>query len=140
MSPQGFELAIERIFAAGALDVWTAPIGMKKQRPAVLLGVLARPVDAAACARAMLRETSSIGVRTRRESRFMLPRTIVRQLTPHGEVRFKHARDGERSRVTVEYDDVARIARETGRPFAAVADELARYVESVEDRDERNLV
>jgi hypothetical protein len=140
LSPQAFELAIERIFAAGALDVWTAPIGMKKQRPAVLLAALSSPADAPACARAMLRETSSIGVRTRRESRYTLPRAIVRRLTPLGEVRTKQVRLGAAERITLEYDDVARIARESGLPFAAVAAELTRYLETVEVPDERNVV
>jgi uncharacterized protein (TIGR00299 family) protein len=140
MSPQAFELAIERIFAAGALDVWTVPIGMKKQRPAVLLGALATPAAAPACARAMLRETTSIGVRMRRESRLVLPREIVRHLTPYGEIRAKYARDGADDRMTLEYDDVVRIARERGLTFAAVAAELTEYVASVKDRDERNLV
>jgi len=140
MSPQAFEVAIERIFTAGALDVWTAPIGMKKQRPAVLLAALATPENAPACARAMLIETSSIGVRTRRESRFTLPRETVRQLTPYGVVRRKLVRAGDRIRATLEYDDVARIARERDLPFAAVVAELTRYMESLEERDERNLV
>jgi len=140
LSPQAFEIAIERIFAAGALDVWTAPIGMKKQRPAVLLAALAAPADAAACARAMLFETSSLGVRTRRESRVMLAREIVRRPTPYGEVRMKVARAGERRRVTLEYDDVARIAREHNLPFSAVVTRLAPSVELEEERDVRNLV
>jgi uncharacterized protein (TIGR00299 family) protein len=140
MSPQAFELAIERIFTAGAFDVWTAPVAMKKQRPAVLLSALAPPAAAAACARAMLRETSSIGVRTRRESRYTLPREIVRRLTPFGEVRCKQVRGPDGERATLEYDDVARIARERNLPLAQVVEELTRYVQSVEATDERNLV
>jgi uncharacterized protein (TIGR00299 family) protein len=140
MSPQAFELAIERIFAAGALDVWTAPIAMKKQRPAVLLSAVAPSAGAAACARAMLRETSSIGVRTRRESRYTLPREIVRRLTPYGEVRTKRVRGPDGERVTLEYDDVARIARERNLPFAVVVDDISRNLESVESADERNVV
>ncbi len=140
MSPQGFALAIERIFAAGALDVWTAPIAMKKQRPAVLLSAVAAPERAADCARAMLSETSSIGVRTRRETRYLLAREIVRRLTPYGEVRCKVARVGDRERITLEYDDVVRIARERELPFASTVAELTRFVESEEHRDERYLV
>jgi uncharacterized protein (TIGR00299 family) protein len=140
MTPQAFELAIERVFAAGALDVWTAPITMKKQRPGVLLAALAAPENVAACARAILRETSSIGVRTRREARFTLPREIVRRFTPYGEVRCKYVRVDDVVRVTLEYDDVVRIARARSLPFAAVAAELTEFMESWEQRDERNLV
>jgi uncharacterized protein (DUF111 family) len=88
----------------------------------------------------MLFETSRLGVRTRRESRVMLAREIVRRLTPYGEVRLKVARAGERRRVTLEYDDVARIARERNLPFSAVVAALASIVESEEERDVRNLV
>ena len=140
MSPQAFELAIERIFAAGALDVWTAPITMKKQRPAVLLSALAPSAAAPACARAILRETSSIGVRMRRESRYTLPRRIVRRLTSYGEVRCKYVRGPDGERVTLEYDDVVRIARERSLPFAAVVDELTRQLEPVQSTDERHPV
>lgn len=128
MSPQAFELAIERIFAAGALDVWTAPIGMKKQRPAVMLGAMARPANAQACARAMLVETTSLGVRTRRETRTFLPREIVRVATPYGEVRIKRARIGETDRTTLEYDDIVRIARERNLPLATVVHDLESHV------------
>jgi uncharacterized protein (DUF111 family) len=140
LSPQAFELAIERIFAAGALDVWTAPIGMKKQRPAVLLAALATPALAAACARAMLFETSSLGVRMRTQTRLMLAREIVRRDSPYGEIRLKVAQAGARRRATLEYDDVARIAREYGLPFNVVVNELAPIVESVEERDAHKLV
>jgi len=88
----------------------------------------------------MLRETSSIGVRTRHESRLTLPREIVRMLTPYGEVRVKLVRVGTQVRSTLEYDDVVRIARERGVPFGTVADELTRLIESENERDERNLV
>jgi uncharacterized protein (TIGR00299 family) protein len=142
MTPQAYELAIERIFAAGALDVWTAPIAMKKQRPGVLLSAIATRAGAALCARAILRETTSIGVRTRSEVRFTLPREIVRRLTPYGEVRCKRVGGADGPRVTLEYDDVARIARERGLPFAAVAEELTRYVaqSSAKESDEPHLV
>jgi len=124
MSPQRFELALERTLAAGAFDVWLAPITMKKSRPAIMLGAVA-PLDAEArVARAMLAETTTLGVRTRRERRYVLARAITSVNTPFGEVRIKEASiDGE-SRRTLEYDDVARIARERNLSFAAVAQKL----------------
>lgn len=128
MSPQAFELAIERLFAAGALDVWTVPIGMKKQRPAVMLAAIARPANAQACARAMLVETTTLGVRTRREQRYYLPREIARVTTPYGDVRVKRARIGDMDRATLEYDDVVRIARERNLPLATVIHDLESYV------------
>ncbi|MBC5798998.1 MAG: nickel pincer cofactor biosynthesis protein LarC [Candidatus Eremiobacteraeota bacterium] len=124
MSPQRFELALERTLAAGAFDVWLAPITMKKSRPAVLFGAVA-PLDVAArVAQAMLSETTTLGVRTRRERRYVLAREIKTLDTPFGPVRIKESSiDGERRR-TLEYDDVARIARERNLSFAVVAQTL----------------
>jgi uncharacterized protein (TIGR00299 family) protein len=130
MSPQRFELALERTLAAGAFDVWLAPVTMKKSRPAILFGAIAPVAWVAAVARAMLAETSTLGVRVRRERRYTLPRVTTAVATPFGEVRVKTAMiDGQRRR-TLEYDDVARIARERQRPFAEIA---ARIEESLTD-------
>jgi uncharacterized protein (DUF111 family) len=78
----------------------------------------------------MLAETTTLGVRVRRERRYTLPRETTTVATPFGEVRVKTATiDGQRRR-TLEYDDVARIARERQRPFAEIA---ARIEESLSD-------
>ncbi|GAC1406751.1 MAG: nickel pincer cofactor biosynthesis protein LarC [Candidatus Velthaea sp.] len=138
MTPQAFELAMERVFSAGALDVWTQPIAMKKQRPAVMLCAIAPPPAAHACAAAMLRETTSLGVRMRPESRLMLQREIRLLTTPLGEVRVKRAQIGTERRATLEYDDVVRIARERDMPFATVTHILAPFVETMNDRDEHS--
>jgi uncharacterized protein (TIGR00299 family) protein len=130
MSPQRFELALERALAAGAFDVWLAPVTMKKSRPAILFGAIAPPACEAAVAHAMLAETTTLGVRVRRERRYALPRETTAVATPFGEVRVKTATiDGQRRR-TLEYDDVARIARERQRPYAEIA---ARIEESLTD-------
>jgi uncharacterized protein (TIGR00299 family) protein len=124
MSPQHFELAIERVLAAGAFDVWLAPVTMKKLRPAVLFGAVAPLAREAEVAHAMLAQTSTLGVRVRRERRYTLPRDVVEVATALGPVRVKTALvDGLRRR-TLEYDDVARIARERQRPIAEIAARL----------------
>lgn len=128
MSPQRFELALERMLAAGAADVWLAPVQMKKNRPAVLLGALAPPAAEAAVARAMLVETTTLGVRVRRERRYVLERETVEIATPLGAVRIKTAAVDGASRRTLEYDDLVRIARATGLPLASV---VARVEESL---------
>jgi uncharacterized protein (TIGR00299 family) protein len=130
LSPQAYELAIERIFAAGALDVWTVPIAMKKQRPAITLAAIAPPERADACAQAMLRETSTLGVRMRREARVTVPREIVTVATPYGDVRVKRAQIGAARRSTLEYDDIVRIARERDVPLADLARELQAYADA----------
>jgi hypothetical protein len=125
MSPQYYELALERIFAAGALDVWLTPIVMKKGRPAITLSAMARPADADAVAQAVLRETSTIGVRVRHERRAVLAREVLSLETSFGPVRLKRASAGNTTRLQPEYDDVVRIARDRGMPIAEVAREIS---------------
>ena len=117
MLPQHYELAVERLFAAGARDVWMTPIVMKKGRPAITLSALAPPADEGAVARTMLTETTTIGVRVRTERRHVLPRSIAPVDTPFGPVRVKTSS----YRTSAEYEDLLRIARERGLPLAEVA-------------------
>lgn len=126
MSPQHYELAMERLFAAGARDVWMTPIVMKKGRPAITLSALAAPLDEAAIARVLLSETTTIGLRVRSERRYVLPREIRLIDTPYGPVRVKRVALDERVRMRPEYDDLVRIARERELPIA----EVARTVEA----------
>jgi uncharacterized protein (TIGR00299 family) protein len=128
MSPQHFELAQERLLEAGALDVWTSAIGMKKSRPGVLLAAIAPPDRAEACAQTMLRETTTLGVRMNAVRRLTAVREIVKVDTPLGEVRVKRARINGGVRESLEYDDVLRIARERGEPIAEIASALERFV------------
>ena len=108
------------MLAAGAYDVWLAPVTMKKLRPGVIFGALAPPAREAEVARTMLAETSSLGVRVRRERRYVLPRETREIATPLGAVRVKTALVDGQPRRTLEYDDVVRIARERGLPLTDV--------------------
>jgi uncharacterized protein (TIGR00299 family) protein len=120
MSPQRFELALERTLAAGAFDVWLAPITMKKSRPAVLFGAIAPLACEAAVAHVMLAETTTLGVRVRHERRYTLERTIETATTPYGDIRVKTATFDGQARRSLEYDDLVRIARERQRPLAEI--------------------
>jgi uncharacterized protein (TIGR00299 family) protein len=113
--------AVERCFAAGALDVWTAPIAMKKGRPGILLSALARPEAEAAVARAILEETTALGVRVAHLSRYELERE-ERTVEVDGQaVRVKLGRlDGRIVNVAPEHDDCAAVARATGTPIKSV--------------------
>ena len=128
LSPQYFELAFERVFAAGAYDAWLAPVTMKKLRPAVIFGVLAPPERADACARVMLENTSTLGVRRRVDERDILPRRIEERETPLGIVAVKIASVDGHDRAMLEYDSVVKIARASGRPIGEVARELEPYL------------
>jgi uncharacterized protein (TIGR00299 family) protein len=124
MSPQHFELAVERVLAAGAFDVWLLPVTMKKLRPGVIFGAVAPSEREGDVANAILRETTTLGVRVRSERRHTLERRIEIRRTTLGDVRLKTAVVDGQPRRTLEYDDVARIAREQSRPIADIADRL----------------
>ena len=127
LSPEFVPDAVERCFAAGALDVWTCPVQMKKGRPGIVLSALARPSAELAVAAAILEETSSLGVRVSTMRRYELERE-ERTVTVGGElVRVKLGRiDGRVVTVSPEHDDCAALAGRTGRSVKAVwADALA---------------
>lgn len=106
LNPQTYELVMERLFEAGALDVYLTSIQMKKNRPAVLLSVICAPSDTGKMADIIFEETSSIGVRISSQQRICLPREIVTVETKFGAIRLKVARrDGETVNIQPEYDD-----------------------------------
>src|SRR5436190_2829876 len=113
--------AVERCFAVGALDVWTVPAGMKKGRPGVVLSAIARPHAEAAVARAILEETTALGVRVARLRRYELERE-ERTVALDGEVvRVKVGRlDGRVVNIAPEHDDCLAVARATGAPIKSV--------------------
>lgn len=130
MSPQHFELAMERVFAAGALDVWLIPVTMKKSRPGILFGAIAPLSRERECAHAMLAETTTLGVRVRHERRYTLERRIEEIDTPLGRARVKTAIVDGTPRRTIEYEDLVRIARERGMPLAEVARILGKMIDA----------
>ena len=125
MTPEDVGFALERLLEAGALDAWTAPIGMKKCRPGVLLSCLCRAADADAVRDAMFRWTTTLGIREYSPARTVLPRAERTAQTEHGPVRVKSAQFGGRTRQKPEYDDLARIARETGVPLSDLRRDLS---------------
>ena len=113
MNPQNFGYVTEKLLAAGALDVFTIPIQMKKSRPGQLLQVLA-PSDAVdALSRLIFQETTTIGLRKYPVDRTILDREFVDVDIEYGKVRIKVSRmNGEVVNFTPEFEDCARIARE----------------------------
>ena len=124
MTPEDVGFAMERLFDAGALDVWTAPIGMKKNRPAVLLTCMCREETREAILETLFRHTTTLGVRASRCDRYTLTRTARTVDTAHGPVRVKSAEGFGVKREKAEFDDLARIARETGRSLREVRAEI----------------
>jgi uncharacterized protein (TIGR00299 family) protein len=108
---------LEACVAAGAIDVWTAPIQMKKARPGVLLSVLGRPQDERTLAETLLRHSSTLGVRVQRLERYELDRAIREVHVGGHPVRVKIGLlDGQVVNVAPEHDDCAAVAAATGRP------------------------
>lgn len=121
-SPQVIAYAVERLLEAGALDAVVIPVQMKKGRPGVQIQVIAAPQDREALAALMLRETTTIGVRFYEAERRVQPREWTEVQTPHGMVRIKSTPDG----FAPEYEDVRRLAVQTGVPLKKILAEAAR--------------
>lgn len=115
--------AMERLFAAGALDVWHTPIQMKKNRPGIILSALGPAELESALAEVFLRDTSTLGVRIRPVGRYVAERDTVTAETEYGPIRVKRKwLAGEMVSAAPEYDDVAATAQAHGVGFAAVDD------------------
>jgi pyridinium-3,5-bisthiocarboxylic acid mononucleotide nickel chelatase len=115
MSPQLYEPLMERLFEAGALDVYLTAVLMKKSRPGVVVTALCAPEAVSRLARVCFLESSTIGVRWTAYQRERLPREMVTIETALGPVAFKVSRlDGRVVTVTPEFEDVKRLARDRG--------------------------
>src|SRR5262245_12734572 len=111
MNPQIFGVAMDRLYAAGALEVFYVPVQMKKNRPGTLLTVIAPPEKRSLRADVIFGETTTIGLRYSEVERECLAREILEVETPLGAVRFKIARrDGRIVNATPEFDDCAKLA------------------------------
>jgi pyridinium-3,5-bisthiocarboxylic acid mononucleotide nickel chelatase len=121
MNPQIFGLVMDRLYAAGALEVFYIPVQMKKNRPGTLLTVVAPPALRAAMTDVVFRETTTIGLRHYEVERECLERAIVEVETPVGMVRIKVAsRDGRVMNATPEFEDCARLAAAGNLPVKDV--------------------
>jgi uncharacterized protein (TIGR00299 family) protein len=121
MNPQLFGPLMDRLQQAGALDVFYAPVQMKKNRPGTLVTVLAPPAEREGLTGILFAETTTIGVRFQEVQRERLEREITSIATPVGPIRFKVAtRDGRVFNASPEFDDCAKAAAEHGLPIKDV--------------------
>jgi uncharacterized protein (TIGR00299 family) protein len=124
MSPQLWEVVIERLFETGALDVYLTPVTMKKSRPGTVLTALCAPDRVTELSRVLFEESPTIGVRWTAYQRERLDREMVTLTTIYGAIAFKVSRlDGRVVTVTPEFDEVRRIARAKGLPVREVLDQ-----------------
>jgi uncharacterized protein (TIGR00299 family) protein len=121
MSPQIYGYFAEKALEAGALDVFSTPAQMKKNRPGLLVTILSEPANVSRLIDLVFRETTTIGVRTYDVRRKTLAREFVPVETPFGEVRMKVSRlNGAVLNATPEYEDCQKLAAERGVPLKQV--------------------
>ena len=124
MSPQLYEPLMERLFEAGALDVFLQPVIMKRSRPGVVLAALCPPARVHELSRVLFEESPTLGVRWSEWRRARLDREMVTLTTAYGAIPFKVSRlAGRVVTVTPEFAEVARIAREKSLPAREVLDQ-----------------
>jgi len=127
LSPQVLAYAMERLLTDGALDVFSVPVQMKKNRPGALLTVLAKPEDADRLTKLMFKETSTLGVRRRNEQRQILSRRWETVDTSWGPVRIKIANmNGTISNYAPEFEDCRALAEAHHVPLKKIMEEALR--------------
>jgi uncharacterized protein (TIGR00299 family) protein len=130
MNPQFFELLTERLFSAGALDVWLSNATMKKGRPATVVSVIAPEARREAIERTLILESTTIGIRASPISRTRAPRAFRSVATRWGDVQLKlRGWEGRVISAAPEYDDCLRLSREQGVPIREIWAEANRLGE-----------
>jgi uncharacterized protein (TIGR00299 family) protein len=125
LNPQVFGYVFEALFAAGAVDVFTQPIGMKKSRTGILLTVICHPEKLASCEDVLFRETSTLGIRRTTQKRSFLQREMQKVETIYGTISVKVAWTGKATEKVItnvqpEYEDCAELARQNNIPWREI--------------------
>lgn len=121
MNPQLYGHVMNKLFAAGACDVWITPIIMKKGRPACLLSALSKDFLLADISKVIFSETSSLGVRYYDVARNILARKTEKIKLPYGEIHIKYGKlDGRVVNIAPEFEDCANLSAVTGIPIKAI--------------------
>ena len=126
ISAEQIGFAIEQIFQAGAVEAYTIPVTMKKSRPGNLLCAMCLEKDKQKVLEAIFKHTTTLGVRQNISQRYALDRTIETVETDFGPVRLKKSKGFGLERQKFEYEDLAKIARETGKSIEEVISLLGR--------------
>lgn len=120
MTGEDLAFAKEELLKAGALDVYTVAIGMKKSRPGVLLSVLCREGQRQEMAKLIFRHTTSLGIREHKEQRYLLRREIEKYESSMGPVSVKKSSGYGCQKEKYEYEDIARLARQEKEPVEKI--------------------
>jgi len=138
LNPEMYGYVIERLLDAGAQDAWLTPIVMKKGRPAVTVSVLCAAATESSLRRILFRETGTLGVRSTPVSKVALDRDSIEVETSSGTVSVKIGKlEGRPVTIAPEFEDCARVARESGRPAREVYEEALRLARDELAADER---
>ena len=129
MTPEEIGFAIETLFDAGAVEVYTTAIGMKKGRPGTIITCMCRTEERDKMVSLFFKHTTTIGIREYICNRYVLSREIKKIDTPYGEVRVKRSYGHDISREKLEYDDISGIARRTGKSIIELKKELTGDLE-----------
>lgn len=124
MTPEAIGFAMEQLYHAGALEVYTTAVGMKKNRPGVILSALCRPEGRESIVQTMFRHTTTLGIREQTFRRYTLSRSFETVETPFGAVRKKISTGYGVTREKYEYDDLQKIATENGLSISEVLKKL----------------
>lgn len=130
-TPQAIGFCSERLLAAGAWDVFSVPIQMKKHRPGVMLTVLCAPTDVATMERIIFSETPTLGIRRRMEDRAKLNRRIETVQTKFGPIRVKIGEANDVRTVAPEYEDCKVAALQHNVPLQAVMEAARRTLSAI---------
>ena len=133
MNPQWYEPLMEHLFESGALDCLLIPCQMKKNRPAVLIQVLSKPETTAQLQDILLKETTTLGVRSYEVDRLSLPRTVQSLKTPWGVIRIKKViRPGQAHEpsedFSLEYEDLKELARKQKESLKALETKIRTWL------------
>ena len=128
MTPEEIGFATEMLFEAGALEVYTISIAMKKNRPGFLLTCMCREDKKETVVKTIFKHTTTIGIRENVSNRYVLTRQIEKIQTPYGEVRIKNSSGYDVQRRKFEYDDLAGISRRTGKSVIELKKELIDFL------------
>lgn len=128
MTGEAIGFAMDRLFEAGANEVFTVPCGMKKSRPGILLRVLCKPEDKEKFVTLLFKHTTTIGIRETQMQRYTLDRKIYKVDTSFGPIRVKVSSGFGVVRKKIEYEDLARIAKENNLSIAEVEKKLSEEI------------
>jgi uncharacterized protein (TIGR00299 family) protein len=121
LNPEIYDYVMDRLFQAGALDVFLTSIQMKKNRPGMLLQVLTQSHNTELLRKIIFEETTTLGIREQMVERYALHRESRRILTPYGNVRVKLAHLGDgKVKAAPEYDDCRKLAQEHQVPIQEI--------------------